>query len=94
MKLQVTDVRTRSDVQGPDVRAGSESVNLARVRGSGHPEKVGRPVVPGAPDVRKVSVVRGSGSTRDASFRMRFWAEFGDFGVKIDEISWMEDGET
>ena len=25
---------------------------------------------------------------------MRFLAEFGDFGVKIEEISWMESGET
>ena len=64
-------------------RSGPKSVNLARVRGSGRPEKVGRPVVPGAPDVRKASVVRGSGSTRDASFGTRFWAEFGDFGVKL-----------
>ena len=23
-----------------------------------------------------------------------FWAEFGDFGIKIGEISWMEGGET
>ena len=36
----------------------------------------------------------GSGSTRDLSSGTRFWAENGDFGVKIDEISWMKDGET
>ena len=59
---------------------------MVRVRGSGRPEKVGHPFVPGAPDVRKVLVVRGSGSMRDASFGTRFWAEFGDFGVKIEGI--------
>ena len=36
----------------------------------------------------------GSGSTRELSSGTRFWAENGDFGVKIDAISWMEDGET
>ena len=35
-----------------DVRKCRKSVNSVWVRGSGHPEKVGRPVVPGAPDVR------------------------------------------
>jgi len=48
-----------------------KSVNLARVRGSGRPEKVGRPVVPGALDIGKGRSSGGSGSTRDASFRTR-----------------------
>ena len=42
----------------------------------------------------KVTVVRWSGSTRDFRSGTQFWAEFGDFGVKIDEISWMESGEN
>ena len=52
LKLQVTDVRKWTDLQSSDVRSGRKSVNLVRVRGSGRPGKVGRPVVPGAPDVR------------------------------------------
>ena len=35
-----------------------------------------------------------SGSTRDLRSWARFWTEFGDFGLKIDKISWMKDGET
>ena len=30
---------------------------------------------------------------RDLSSGTRFWAENGDFRVKIDEISWVKDGE-
>ena len=33
-------------------------------------------------------------TARDFLSGTNFWAEFGDFGVKIDEISWMEGGET
>ena len=36
----------------------------------------------------------GSGSTREPSFGKRFWAENGDLGVNIEEISCMKDGET
>ena len=71
-----------------DVRSGQKSANSARVRGFRSSGKVGRPVVPAAPDVRCIGVnVR-------FQIRTRFWAEFGDFGVKIDEISWMESGEN
>ena len=42
----------------------------------------------------KVTVVRCIGVNVRFQIRTRFWAEFGDFGVKIDEISWMKDGET
>ena len=52
-----------------DVRKGQKSVNSVRVRGSGRPEKVGRPVVPGAPDVRKTPVVRWVGV--NAKFEIR-----------------------
>jgi len=75
-------------------RVGNPVIS-ARDRGSGRPVSVGRPVVPGAPDLRKMTVVRcPSESTRDASCGTRFWVEFWDFGGKIDEISWMKDGET
>ena len=94
LKLQVTDVRKGRMSGASDVRKSRKSVNLARVRCSGRPEKVGRPVLHGGPDVRKTPVVRWAGSTRELSFGTRFWAENGYFGVKIDEISWMEDGET
>ena len=40
-----------------------------------------------------MTVVRWSGSTRNFKSGTRFWAENGDFGVKIDEISWMKDGK-
>ena len=50
LKLQVTDVRE-----------GRKSVNSVRVRCSGRPEKVGRPVLRGGPDVRKSSVVQWVG---------------------------------
>ena len=46
-----------------------KSVNLAWVRGSGCSEKVGRPVVPGAPDVRKGPVVQWVGV--NAGFEIR-----------------------
>ena len=65
------------------------------IRGVVRPVMVGRPMVLGVsghPKKRRSS--GGSGSTRDANFRIRFWAEIGDFGVKVDEISWMKDGET
>ena len=42
--LQVADVRKWTDVWSPDVRSGRKAVNSARVWGSGHPVKVGRPV--------------------------------------------------
>ena len=51
-----------------DVRKGRKSVNLVRGSGSGRPEKVGRPVVPRAPDVRKMSVVRGVGVNARCEF--------------------------
>ena len=52
-----------------DVRKGRKSVNSVRVRGSDRPEKVGRPVVPGAPDVRKTPVVRWVGVNAKVEFR-------------------------
>ena len=94
LKLQVTDVR-KGRMSGPsDVRKGRKSVNSVRVRGSGRPEKVGHPVVPGAPDVRKTPVVRWVGVNARSEIRGVILGGNGDFGVKIDEISWMEDGET
>ena len=54
------------------------------------------PADPG--DVRmireKVRMIRAGQTARDFLSGTNFWAEFGDFGVKIDEISWMEGGET
>ena len=92
--LQVTDVRKGRMSGASDVRKSRKSVNLVRVR---------VPVVRERSDVRCFIGVRrsvkrrssgGSGSTRKLSSGTRFWAENGDFGVKIDEILWMEDGET
>ena len=59
--LQVTDVRKGRMSGASDVRKIRKSVNSVRVRGSSRPEKVGRQVVPGAPDVRKSPVVRWVG---------------------------------
>ena len=72
VKLQVTDVRKWTDVRSPDVRWSRKSVNLVRVRGSDRPGKVGRPVVPGAPDVRKTPVVRWVGVNAKCEIRARF----------------------
>ena len=69
LKLQVTDVRKGRMSGASDVRKGRKSAISARVRGSGRPEKVGRPVVPGAPDVRKTPVVRWVGV--NAKFQIR-----------------------
>ena len=66
--LQVTDVRKGRMSGASDVRESRKSVNLVRVRGSGRPEKVGRPVVPGAPDVRKTPVVRWVGVNARCEF--------------------------
>ena len=52
LKLQVTDVRKGRMSGASDIRESRKSVNSVRVRGSGRPRKVGRPVLPGAPDVR------------------------------------------
>ena len=52
-----------------DVRKGRKSINLARVCGYGRLEKVGHPVFPEAPDVRKRSVVRWVGV--NAKFQIR-----------------------
>ena len=52
LKLQVTEVRKGRMSGASDVRESRKSVNLVRVRGSGRPVDDGRPVVPGAPDVR------------------------------------------
>ena len=68
LKLQVTDVRKWTDVRPPDVWEGRKSVNSVRVRGSGLPGKVRRPVVPGAPDVRKTPVVRWVGVNARCEF--------------------------
>ena len=67
--LQVTDVLKGRMSGASDVRKSRKSVNLVRVRGSGRPEKVGRPVVPGAPDVRKTPVVRWVGVNARCEFR-------------------------
>ena len=42
----------------------------------------------------KVWMIRAGQTARDFLSGTNFWAEFGDFGVKIDEISWMESGEN
>ena len=80
--LQVTDVHKRTDVRSPNVRSGRKSINLAWVRGFGCPERVGRRVVLGAPDVRKVSVVRWIGVNAKYEIRgailsgkWRFWGQ-------------------
>ena len=91
--LQVTDVRKGRMSGASDVRKGRKSVNSARVWGSGRPGKVGRPVLREGPDVRKTPVVRWVGVNARCEFGARFWAENGDFGVKIHGISWMKDGE-
>ena len=67
--LQVTDVWKGRMSGASDVRKSRKSVNSVRVRGSDRPEKVGRPVVPGAPDVRKTPVVRWVGV--NAKFEIR-----------------------
>ena len=65
------------------------------IGGVGRPMMVGRlMVLGGSGRSKKRRSSGGSVSTRDAKFGTRFWAEFGDFRVKIDEISWMKDGET
>ena len=69
LKLQVTDVRERSDARSSDVQEGRKSVNSVRVRGSGRPRKVGRPVVPGAPDACKMLVVRWVGVNAKSKIR-------------------------
>ena len=56
-----TRISQSQNLQVTDVRKGRKSVNSVRVRGSSRPEKVGRQVVPGAPDVRKTPVVRWVG---------------------------------
>ena len=66
--LQVTDVRKGRMSGASDVRKGRKSVNSARVRCSGRPEKVGHPVVPGAPNVRKTPVVRWVGVNARCEF--------------------------
>ena len=68
LKLQVTDVRKGRMSGASEVRKSQKSVNLVRVMGSGRPEKVGRPVVPGAPDVRKSPVVRWVGVNAKCEF--------------------------
>ena len=80
-----------------DVRKGRKSVNSARVRCSGHPEKVGRPVLRGGPDVRKSSVVRWVGV--NAKFQIRevifggglwgIWEGFrgGNGGGRLDPLA-------
>ena len=68
LKLQVTDVRKGRMSGASDVRKGQKSVNSVRVRCSGCPEKVGRPVVHGAPDVRKTPVVRWVGVNARCEF--------------------------
>ena len=69
LKLQVTDVRKGRMSEASDVRKSRKSVNSVRVRGSGRPEKVGRPVLRGGPDVRKTPVVRWVGVNARNEFR-------------------------
>ena len=78
--LQVTDIREGRMSGASDVRESRKSVNLVRVSGSGRPEKVGRPVVPRAPDVRKMSVVRGVGV--NAKFQIRDMILGGNWGFR------------
>ena len=72
LKLQVTDVRKGRMSGASDVRKSRKSVNAVRVRGSGRPEKVGRPVVPGAPDIRKMPIVRWVGVNTKSEIGVRF----------------------
>ena len=72
---------------------GRKSDDLPLLDGLGHPVMVGRPVVPGGRTSEKVSVVRRIWVNARCEFGMRFWAEIGDFLVKIDEILWMKIGE-
>ena len=82
--LGIPDVRKRPEIRYFLLyrwfRSSGEFRTSGALRGSGRPVKC--------------RSSGGSGSTRDPSFETRFWAENGDFGVKIDEISWMKDGET
>ena len=67
--LQVTDIRKGRMSGASDVRKSRKSVNSVRVRGSGRPEKVGRPVLHGGPDVRKTPVVRWVGVNEKSEIR-------------------------
>ena len=69
LKLQVTDVRKGRMSGALDVRKSRKSINLVPVRGFSRPGKVGRPVVPGGPDVRKTPVVRWVGVNARFEFR-------------------------
>ena len=42
----------------------------------------------------KVRMIRTGQTARDFLSGTNFWAEMGDFWGKIEEISWMEGGET
>ena len=42
----------------------------------------------------KVRMIRAGKTAQDFLSGTHFSAEFGDFWVKIDEISWMEGGEN
>ena len=82
LKLQVTDVRKGRMSGASDVRKSRKSVNLARVRCSGRPANIGRPVLRGVPDVRKTPVVRWVGVNTRSEIRgailggkWRFWGQ-------------------
>ena len=63
--------------------------------GSGLPGDDGRPVLHGGPDVRKMPVVRWVGVNARSEIRGAILGgKNGVLRVKIDEISWMKDGET
>ena len=83
-KLGVPDVRKRPEIRYFLLYMWFRSSGEFRTSGASWGS--GRPV--------KGRSSGGSGSTRDLRSGTRFWTEFDDFGVKIDEISWMKDGET
>ena len=86
--------RYRTSEDGRTSGRARKSVNLARVRGSGRSEKVGRPVVPGALDVRERPVVRWVGVNARCEFRDMILGGIWGFWVKIEEVTWIKDGET
>ena len=61
---------------------------------SGHPGE--GPADPGGVRMirEKVRMIRAGQTARDFLSGTNFWAEMGDFWDKIEEISWMKDGET
>ena len=74
-------------------RVGNPLIS-ARVRGSGRPVRSDVWCFLGLRTSGKVTVVRWVGVNSRSEIRDSIWVENDDFGVKINEISWMKDEET